>query len=102
MPALVNITPELVEFARHDEDYALWLQYISDLCERFLSIRFIDILDSVVLEEPPYEVFEGGFKPESYFKEVICHVLECDYGADHIEVVVHDNIMWGTTRTEVY
>ena len=91
-----DIHPELFERAEYDEEYGLWLQRLADVCEHYMNLDLLSILDNVVEEDvSTWEVYLRGMSPEFYFKTTVLSVLEVDFGVDYIEEIVHNQVMWG-------
>jgi len=99
VPDLHSISRDILELADYDEAYAGWLSRLADLCDRFLNVNLMDIVDVVTGEVSPFEPFLEQVSPEVFFKGTIMSILEIDFGVDYLDEIVHDNVMWGWRRT---
>ncbi len=86
---------ELLTFAGNDTAYAVWLAKVEVLCDRFLNIEMMQLIESEDLD--PYDDWKRCVRPERFFTDILIPIVE-----DGIDSLIDDIIgreaTWGETQ----
>ena len=82
------------DIAQFNSCFAKWLHEVDTLCERFLNISLLHIIETGELY-PDDSFYDQKLTPEKFFSDCIVPFMHSENGEEFIDDLIGDLGMWG-------